>query len=66
MNFDKEMELMMKAHSTPQHEWVRSTHGHGDAMCRHCLITNREAAAIGLLNECRAAEWRKKKPEQKS
>jgi hypothetical protein len=29
------------------HVWVPSMLGHGDAMCRRCLITNREAAAIG-------------------
>lgn len=29
------------------HEWVPSTLGHGETMCRFCKITNREAAAIG-------------------
>lgn len=29
------------------HEWIPSTLGHGDAMCRFCKITHREAAAIG-------------------
>ncbi len=35
-----------------QHDWVPSTLGHGDVMCRHCFMTNREAAALGALNEC--------------
>lgn len=30
-----------------KHDWIPSTLGHGDAMCRFCKITNREAAAIG-------------------
>ncbi|MBY0559893.1 hypothetical protein [Hyphomicrobium sp.] len=34
------------------HDWVKSTLGHGDAMCSRCLITNREAAVLGLLNHC--------------
>lgn len=35
-----------------QHAWVNSTLGHGDMMCRHCFITNREAEAIGTLELC--------------
>lgn len=30
-----------------RHAWRRSHVGHGEAQCRHCLITNREAWAIG-------------------
>jgi hypothetical protein len=36
------------------HEWVLSTLGHGEVMCRRCLITNREAAVLGRLNRCDA------------
>ena len=32
------------------HEWTRSTLGHGETMCRHCGITNREAAVLGQTN----------------
>lgn len=35
-----------------QHAWVPSTLGHGETMCSRCKITNREAAVLGLLNEC--------------
>ena len=35
-----------------QHEWITSTLGHGEQMCRHCKVTNREAAAIGIVDEC--------------
>lgn len=38
------------------HEWVKSTLGHGEIMCRRCCITNREAAVLGLLNDCDSAE----------
>lgn len=31
------------------HEWVKSTLGHSEVMCRNCAITNREADAL--------AEW---------
>jgi hypothetical protein len=37
-----------------QHDWVHSTLGHGDTMCSRCKITNREAAALGEMNECSA------------
>ncbi len=33
-----------------QHEWVPSTLGHGERMCKHCYMTNREAAVLGM--EC--------------
>lgn len=35
------------------HDWIRSTLGHGEVMCSRCLITNREAAVLGDLNECK-------------
>lgn len=35
-----------------QHDWVKSNLGHGESMCRNCLITNREAAVLGRLNKC--------------
>ena len=37
-----------------QHDWIPSTLGHGETMCRNCKITNREAAVLGQLNECDA------------
>ena len=40
---------------TNQHEWQKSTLGHGETMCKHCFITNREAAVLECLNECDAA-----------
>lgn len=30
-----------------EHDWVKSTLGHGETMCRVCFITNREAAVLG-------------------
>jgi hypothetical protein len=39
-----------------QHDWITSTLGHGETMCRKCFITNREAAVLGLLNDCDAPE----------
>lgn len=38
-----------------EHNWVKFTYGHGETMCTHCHMTNREAAALGLLNECEHA-----------
>lgn len=32
------------------HDWVPSTHGHGETMCSRCRITNREAAVLGETN----------------
>lgn len=26
--------------------------GHGETMCSRCFVTNREAAALGITNEC--------------
>ncbi|MBG6209761.1 hypothetical protein IWQ49_004436 [Labrenzia sp. EL_126] len=40
---------------TRSHEWVPSTLGHGESMCKHCFITNREAAVLGKLNDCSKA-----------
>ncbi len=36
------------------HDWIPSTLGHGEVMCRWCCVTNREAAVIGTLNKCDA------------
>jgi len=41
---------------TKPHVWVPSRLGHGEVMCKNCLITNREAAALGRLNACGAPE----------
>lgn len=35
-----------------QHNWIKSTLGHGETMCSRCFITNREAAALGQMNVC--------------
>ena len=32
-----------------QHDWIASTLGHGEQMCRRCFITNREADALGAF-----------------
>lgn len=37
-----------------QHDWVPSTLGHGNKMCRRCWATDLEAAALGQLNDCPA------------
>lgn len=37
-----------------QHDWTKSTLGHGETMCRRCFITNREAAVLGLTDTCDA------------
>lgn len=34
------------------HEWIKSDLGHGEAMCKNCKMTNREAAVLGKLNDC--------------
>lgn len=34
-----------------QHDWIKSTLGHGETMCSRCFVTNREASAIGMV-EC--------------
>lgn len=36
-----------------QHDWVPSTLGHGNVMCRVCKVTDLEARAIGVFDECR-------------
>lgn len=38
------------------HDWIKSTLGHGESMCRKCKITNREAAVLGQLNTCDVEE----------
>ena len=35
-----------------KHDWIKSTLGHGETMCRRCGMTNREAAVLGYLDEC--------------
>lgn len=37
------------------HDWIKSTLGHGETMCRNCSITNREADVLGCLDVCDAA-----------
>ena len=32
------------------HDWIPSTLGHGDYMCRRCEITNWEAITLGTLS----------------
>lgn len=34
------------------HNWIKSTLGHGETMCSRCAITNREAAVLGILSNC--------------
>lgn len=31
-----------------EHDWIPSTLGHGNKMCRRCCATDLEAAVIGL------------------
>jgi len=38
-----------------EHDWGPSNLGHGEAMCRRCFITNREAMALGKMKECDVA-----------
>lgn len=38
-----------------QHDWIPSTLGHGETMCRRCFVTNLEAAALGIMNACDVA-----------
>ncbi len=35
-----------------QHDWIKSTLGHGETMCSRCFITNREAAVLGFADTC--------------
>lgn len=37
------------------HDWIPSTLGHGETMCRRCFATNREAAVLGMVT-CDAPE----------
>lgn len=41
----------LKERTAYKHEWVKSSLGHGETMCRKCKATNREAAALGMT-EC--------------
>lgn len=34
------------------HDWIPSSLGHGETMCRYCYGTNRELAVLGQLNHC--------------
>lgn len=47
---DEELERPM------MHTWIASRLGHGNKMCSKCFITDREAAALGCLNECQFPE----------
>lgn len=38
------------------HDWIPSRLGHGETMCSRCLITNREAAVLGVSNVCEKTE----------
>ena len=38
--------------TTQQHDWTKSTLGHGETMCRNCFVTNREASVLGCLDTC--------------
>ena len=46
----------IKALAARSHKWVTSRLGHGELMCSKCMITNREAEAIGLLDLCDGGE----------
>lgn len=35
-----------------RHDWVDSTLGHGNKMCRRCFTTDMEAAALGIQDHC--------------
>lgn len=37
---------------TANHNWIKSTLGHGETMCSYCMVTNREAAVLGITNTC--------------
>lgn len=47
------------------HDWILSTLGHGDTMCRRCLMTNLEAAALGLSIKCDVPPKETAVPESK-
>ena len=44
------------------HDWQPSRLGHGEAMCVKCYSTNREAAVLGILNNCPNDAARNKAP----
>ena len=31
-----------------EHNWIRSTYGHGETMCTKCGVTNREASVLRM------------------
>ena len=39
-----------------EHVWIKSELGHGETMCAKCMMTNREAAVLGLLDACEKAD----------
>jgi hypothetical protein len=39
-----------------QHNWIKSTLGHGNLLCNRCWTTDLEAAALGIMNECDTPE----------
>lgn len=44
---------MTEHHGDPmQHDWIKSTLGHGETMCSRCCITNREAVVLGVADAC--------------
>ena len=49
-NVEPKEKTTFKKEEPRQHEWVRSTLGHGDLMCKHCLMTSAEATVLGM--EC--------------
>lgn len=52
--------------TTIPHDWIASTLGHGETMCRVCKVTNREAAVIGIANHCETAMELQSKKEQEN
>lgn len=39
-----------------EHDWIKSTLGHGMLMCKNCLVTILEASAIGQFKCLRNEE----------
>ena len=35
-----------------QHDWTKSTLGHGNKMCSRCFVTDLEADALGISDKC--------------
>lgn len=46
------MDMMFGKKTGIPHEWISSTLGHGDLMCKKCMITSAEARVLGLVNDC--------------